>query len=332
MAIPSGRMCDLCGSSDFESIAERDRRRRPLETVVCRNCGLVSHAQIPTDTELELYYASQYRSDYHGEFHPSPYRVVREWGRCARLVEQLLPDLKRGDTILEIGSGIGCTVMNFALAGFDAGGIEPGEGFCQFSRETMRANVRPGLLEDLPRTPQYDVVLLVHVLEHLPRPTEALEHIHQLLRPGGRLYVEVPNFAAPHAAPGRQFHFAHIYNFTPATLRMLAAKCGYHLEKAYFAPWDRNIGFLLGKGAKGEFRVEGTSYTQTMEALRRYSTLSYHLRPRYLAERALTFARHMGDRFLARWRMEKIIARCTAHARSQARSGAEKKVEPRRAA
>ena len=56
--------CDLCGQKDFETVAQRDRKGRELHTVVCRNCGLVSHARIPTEEELAAYYQRQYRHEY----------------------------------------------------------------------------------------------------------------------------------------------------------------------------------------------------------------------------------------------------------------------------
>jgi len=39
----------------------------------------------------------------------------------------------------------------------------------------------------------FDVILCSHVLEHVARPRAALAEIHRVLRPGGCLYVGVPN-------------------------------------------------------------------------------------------------------------------------------------------
>ncbi|MEZ6087394.1 MAG: hypothetical protein R3C05_05070 [Pirellulaceae bacterium] len=39
------------------------------------------------------------------------------------------------------------------------------------------------------------------------------------MRPDGKLYIEVPNFGMPHAAPDRVFHYGHIYNFTEISLQ-----------------------------------------------------------------------------------------------------------------
>lgn len=56
-----------------------------------------------------------------------------------------------------------------------------------------------GTVEDcLPQTPDsyFDVVLLISVLEHLWDPLEALREIRRTLRPGGKLLINVPTWAA----------------------------------------------------------------------------------------------------------------------------------------
>lgn len=307
-----GRTCDLCDHEEFEEMSRRDRLGKPLSTVVCKHCGLVSHARIPTCEELCEYYTNEYRREYHGEYRPAAHRVVREWNRGQRLVEQLRSKIPAGQRVFEVGSGIGCTVMNFALAGYDASGVEPGEGFRKFSTDTLHANVIAGFLNQVPARQQFDAVLLVHVLEHLPSPTQALTQIRGLLREGGKLYIEVPNFACPHAAPGKQFHFAHIYNYTPATLRMCAAKTGFKINHVYSDPFDRNTCFLLEACQDAKLRIEPQSYAQSLAAQRRYSTLTYHLRWEYLHCTTTKLWNHWCDHWQAQRKMNEIVERCQA--------------------
>jgi SAM-dependent methyltransferase len=311
--------CDLCEQRDFDTVSQADRRGNPLVTVVCRACGLISHEKVPSDQELADYYRENYRSDYHGEYTPSPYRVVREWNRGRELLHLLNPFLRDGETVFEIGSGIGCTVKNFECAGYDALGVEPGDGFRSFAADRLAATVLPGVLNDLPGEPLGDMALLVHVLEHLNSPTRALQHIRRLLRPGGRLYIEVPNAAAPHAAPGKMFHYAHIYNFTPQTLQMLAHKAGFHVRNWLSPKLDRNLRALLHPVASTEWQMDPTSYDATMESLARYGTIGYHLRWAYFAVRLQTLLSHASDRIGAASRMRRIIEQCRQHTRSDSK-------------
>jgi SAM-dependent methyltransferase len=38
----------------------------------------------------------------------------------------------------------------------------------------------------------FDTIILIHVLEHIEKDREALSHLHTLLRPNGRILIEVP--------------------------------------------------------------------------------------------------------------------------------------------
>ena len=281
-----------------------------MVTVLCGHCGLLSHDHIPSDEQLSDYYREQYRAEYHGEYLPAPHRVVREWKRGAYLAKLLLPHLKPRDRIFEIGCGMGCTVKQLELAGLDASGIEPGDGFRRYATQHLQARVERGVLADLHRPAQYDVALLVHVLEHLPSPTAALSQIRELLGGGGRLYLEVPDAGAPHAHPDRMFHFAHIYNFTASTLEMLARKCGFQVRHWFSLPADRNLRVLLERREDTRWQVDRVNPAATRRVLERFSGWRYHVRGAYLWDRLRTVLSHAQDRLAARLRVRQIERRC----------------------
>ena len=308
----SGKSCDLCGGADFRIISRADRRGKPLDTCVCTKCGLVVHARIPTDLELADFYASHYRQDYHGETTPSARRVVRAWRNGERIYQQLANYVKPGDRVFEVGAGIGCNVKVFQEQGCLSSGIEPGEGFWQFSREKLRANIARCDLMQISPEPRYELVLLVHVIEHLASPTQALTRIRKLLHPGARLYVECPNLAAPFALRSRLFHFAHIHNFTPKTLTMLAEKCGYEVEARFGATDDPNLQMLLRRAGAGRLQVDPQSYPETMQRLSHYNAVTYHLRWSYLWTRCCKLLGYLDERVLARHHLKQILKRCAA--------------------
>ncbi len=87
---------------------------------------------------------------------------------------------------------------------------------------------------DLPR--DYDVAVLLHILEHLYDPEAALEKVARRIRPGGSLiggFPVVPAFLEQmrekhvrrHAAP-----MGHVSVFSPARVRAMAAHCGLTIE------------------------------------------------------------------------------------------------------
>jgi 2-polyprenyl-3-methyl-5-hydroxy-6-metoxy-1,4-benzoquinol methylase len=68
--------------------------------------------------------------------------------------------------------------------------------------ETARANVPADVqfvhdtIENVSFGQQFDAIFLVHTLEHLDAPIEALARIRSWLSPGGRLFLVVPNAQA----------------------------------------------------------------------------------------------------------------------------------------
>ncbi len=310
--------CDLCGSEYFEIVSRRDRRREHLTTVVCVRCGLISHLQVPSDAQLSRYYAEQYRHDYHGETAPSAYRVVRAWDNGRRIFAQLEPHLRLGDEVFEIGAGIGCTVKNFSLAGYNASGIEPGRGFQKFSEKRLHTKIQRRGLAEMPTTPICDFALLIHVIEHFNQPTQALLHIHHLLRPGGRFYVECPNVAAPHAAPKKLFHYAHIYNFTHQTLTLLAQKCGFAVVERLSDERDPEVRILFAKSESQKRDIDPNSYRNTLDGLARYNALTYHLRWRYVAHRMHRFYKMYTGYLTAKKHFSQVLETCAQHEQENA--------------
>jgi SAM-dependent methyltransferase len=304
------KRCDLCDGGEFELIARLDRRGKPLATCVCRQCGLVCHREIPSEDDLDRYYAGEYRQDYHGELAPSDRRVWRAWRNGRRIFRRLEPIVESGESVFEVGAGIGCTVKAFELAGHRAGGIDPGVAFASYAQRTLRADVRVARLFDLPPAAEHDLVLLVHVIEHFRSPRQALEHIWRLLRPGGRLYVECPNLAAPFARRSRLFHFAHIHNFTPTTLAMMARRCGFHVERTYSSADDPNLQMLLVKADVQRLVIDPASYDATIAALGRYNNLTYHLRWNYVVPRLVKLAGYVWEHVVAKREVRRLVEQC----------------------
>jgi SAM-dependent methyltransferase len=52
-----------------------------------------------------------------------------------------------------------------------------------------------------------DIILCTQVLEHLKYPVKALQEMHRLLKPGGRLYLTVPFAAEEHMLPYDYFRY-----------------------------------------------------------------------------------------------------------------------------
>lgn len=302
------KTCDLCKQSDFEVISQLDRHGKPLETDLCLTCGLVSHHQVPTEEELVKFYATEYRVAYHQERTPSARRVMRAWKNGKRIAEQIDPFLDKDGKVLEIGAGIGCTVRALSELGYEAQGIEPNHGFQEYASQSLGAHVERAVLDDLQTPESYQSILLVHVIEHFRSPATALQQIHGLLKSNGLLYVECPNLAAPFATWDRLFHFAHIHNFTPETLRRMAERCGFEVVNDFGSSDDPNLQMLLKKIDEPRclvFPVDSAS--QTLRMARRYGRIGYHLRPNYIRRRVLQLTDYAVEHLVAKQATAKLL-------------------------
>jgi Methyltransferase domain len=79
---------------------------------------------------------------------------------------------------------------------------------------------------DLPRC--FNVITMVHALEHFPSPIATLRDLRTKIAPGGRLFVEVPN---AEANPYEYLIADHAVHFTPATLGLLVGHAGWRIEQ-----------------------------------------------------------------------------------------------------
>lgn len=101
--------------------------------------------------------------------------------------------------VLDVGSGYGHTALALARHCRSVVGIEPclepAQDSQQLSTRLENKNARfyHATLSGFVTDQQFDLIVLDNVLEHLPDQVAALERIHALLRPGGVLYLVVPN-------------------------------------------------------------------------------------------------------------------------------------------
>jgi predicted SAM-dependent methyltransferase len=85
----------------------------------------------------------------------------------------------------------------------------------------------------------YDIVMSHHVFEHLPDPLEAIKDMARLTKPGGYVFIRMPNadsFAKEHYGinwinwdPPR-----HVFVHTPASVEILAKKANLEVKDIFF--------------------------------------------------------------------------------------------------
>jgi SAM-dependent methyltransferase len=168
-------------------LGDREERFRALR---CANCGFAFLESPPRD--LARYYPARYFSAL-GE--TSPYLGwIRNAiaNREARWLRRRVPE---APSILEVGPGRGDfllalreSYLGSALRGFDItaeGGLVVDPDIPVSYAATLEgARFRDG---------EFDLIIMRHVLEHVPHLAGFLREIRRVCRPAGALYVKVPN-------------------------------------------------------------------------------------------------------------------------------------------
>ena len=212
-----------------ELVSETDRRGKPLRTVICMETGLVRHDPVPNDAELAQFYSADYRIAYKGAAKPRRRQILRNFRRASAYLRAHEDVLDAPTHMLDVGAGSGEFLFMMQRLGKSAKGIEPNAAYAAYCREELGLDVQTALLTPGLFAPgQFDFIRMNHVLEHLNDPVNYLAHVALWLAPQGLLYVEVPNIEVDcrRRSHGRVFHYAHIYNFNPWTLRTCAGLAG----------------------------------------------------------------------------------------------------------
>jgi SAM-dependent methyltransferase len=256
--------CLLCGADDKRLIVsgrDRDFPQNPqLYTIyACNRCGLVYLTPRP-DTSEEL-----------AEIYPFEYdSYMKESQRFLIALRRLAwrPELREiirltgaDSPILEVG----CATGEF-LAGLRCGGRRNVQGLEFSPRAAEVAQRRHGLpvrsgdlLDAHFPDAAFDLVVMRHVLEHVPDPYTMLSEIRRILRPAGRCIFTIPNIDSHTArlfGPDWYGHQIprHFYAFPHRPLTLLLRRAGLDPESVTYiaAPnvWIGSVRFwLMARGA-----------------------------------------------------------------------------------
>jgi len=141
-------------------------------------------------------------------------------------------------TLLDVGAGLGVFPAAMRRAGWEVTALDPDPRAVRHLREVVGVAAVSGdfLSADLHALGAFDCVSFNKVLEHVEDPIAMLARARDLLRPGGFVYVELPDGEAASAeGPGREeFFIEHHHVFSPASTALLVERSGFrlaHLER-----------------------------------------------------------------------------------------------------
>ncbi|MDP6580118.1 MAG: class I SAM-dependent methyltransferase [Vicinamibacterales bacterium] len=220
--------CPTCGKTRPRSFDLSDA----IELYRCQACGLVYRGLAWTPGESVEHYEGYYAGR-QTAFDPLTEKRYHEvLGQFERRV--------RPGRLLDVGCGLGHFLVVGEARGWQSVGLEVsasgvgllerlkadrGLDFQIVTQPLLEADLQPG---------SFRAITMFEVIEHLSDPQLHLERIHNLLEPGGILYLTTPNFdSLSRLALGggwRAMTPDHLCLFNPRALRASLRAAGFQPE------------------------------------------------------------------------------------------------------
>jgi SAM-dependent methyltransferase len=287
--------CPACGRIRGRPWA----REGPWAVVECEGCGLLMTWPRPTDAQLSRFYGEE------------SYYERRGMGEDASAgARDRALDLRRrfptATSVLDFGAGEGHLVKALRDVGIRAEGVEPARPGRDAALRLHAVELAPDLSAAVGAP--WDLVLLVHSLEHVSDPLDTLRSIAARVARGTAIFVEVP-----HAASVEMWRRAdrakildlpaHLFHFTPKTLAPLVRRSGFDVKEIRLVncSW---VEALLRLRAKREPTISSGGASQPEEMIRAAGDRSGLIRGIW-RDRALPLLR----RALPGWKFQLVASR-----------------------
>lgn len=218
------KICYLCKSKALTRRLGQVRDASHIAILECDVCGLVfldSNKHITSD-----FYAN---SGMHGHAQVSIERWLDDawWDDLRRFnkIKALLPNKR----LLDFGCGAGGFLWLAKDVASEAVGVELENRVREYW--SGKIDIIPGV-DDL--DDKYDLITAFHVVEHLLDPRAILLKLSNILKPNGRLIIEVPNsndalLSLYNCDAFQRFTYwsQHLFLFNSSTLELIARQAGF---------------------------------------------------------------------------------------------------------
>ena len=257
--------CAACGARDLRPhlrvagdagpqglIPTTDQYGRALSDIVrCARCGHMQLERMPSDAELGEAYGEAASGAYVEEAAGQRETARRALERVERHVAAGAAG-SRTRAIVDLGCWVGFLLDEARGRGWRTLGVEPSEFASRHAREQLGLEV---LTADLLTAPvpegEWDAVVLGDVIEHLPRPGEALDRIARMLRPGGVVYMALPDAGSRVARlMGARWWSVlptHVQYFTRDSMATLLRRQGWEPLSIATAPKAFSVRYYLDR-------------------------------------------------------------------------------------
>ena len=174
---------------------------------VCQGKKIISLRNLKGQRTAK-YFRLYFCSNCHSLFNPSGYKEDenilmsdRQWhidkfDYKSKNVSILLSKLKKiypqAKTFLDIGCGIGATVLQAKSLGLEAEGVEPNHFAVEYAKDKFSLDLKCDYFRENLFSHKFDLIICDQVLEHLENPRQLFKAAIKTLNRPGLLYISVP--------------------------------------------------------------------------------------------------------------------------------------------
>ncbi|HSA62230.1 MAG TPA: class I SAM-dependent methyltransferase [Nitrospiraceae bacterium] len=231
------RLIVSCPVGCGKDLVETDVALPEGKLLRCAACG-----QLVSQISESDYIASMGEFDSATGTLPTASSQGRHDSRAARMFTHLREMLRMGEgariRLLDIGCSTGALMMSAQRCGIDVEGVEPARR-AALAAQAAGYKVFPGTLAEAGfPSASFHAATLIEVIEHLREPGDVLREAWRILEARGVLIVGTGNagsWTVTFMKGGWDYfqvnrHGGHISFFTPQSLDLLAARCGFRVE------------------------------------------------------------------------------------------------------
>lgn len=222
--------CWVCMGGDFRAVCEKEGH----QYVQCANCGVVRQYPYPSNEEVARYYENYQshktsNSIYLSDAGFEPFRR----DKLFTFTDLRVPDNGfSGKRICDVGCATGQFLQMMADRGASrVFGIDASKECIDIGRSRGFECVEGDFLRI---SDVFDVITMWHLVEHLPKPQEFIQHAFDLLSPGGWLLIETPVIGVVSEAFGANWRYfmptEHINLFPMDSLVRVCCDAGFSLR------------------------------------------------------------------------------------------------------
>lgn len=276
--------CLVCDNQRVSVIDSVETSKR-YDVAKCRNCSFVYALPRPTTEELIAHYDADYftnsdrEAGYANYYHIGEMNMRAMWPVFKDYVSLSNP---AGCSILDVGCASGAFLNEAKQDGCITMGIELSEDAVRRAVDHYKLNVLHGdIFSNALSGERFDILTMWHVLEHTLEPIPVLLRAQELLKPSGRLFIELPHWnSLGRIIKGNRWKQllppAHLNYFTTKSMREALMRMGYEVLRcsthyaAGFAEMHQRAPSVIRPAIRGlENAIGAVGYGAYLRALAR---------------------------------------------------------------